>query len=171
MNATTLQTTLTATRIVLGVFFVLSGIANSLHFYDSGGLLETLSTAKLRLWGLGFEGIGPLPAWMALPYAYLLPAVEIAAGTLFALGRWTKFAGALMLLMLSSFILAFGLFPAAGLFPSNESTWDKNVFIMINVWICMVWEEVKAKAAGTPLASGRRAAAANPPGQADPSRH
>ncbi|UFP94917.1 DoxX family membrane protein [Gloeobacter morelensis] len=156
MNCATLDTTLTATRIVLGVFFVLSGMANYLHFYESGGLLETLLSAKLRLWGLGFGGIGPLPAWMALPYAYLLPAAEIAAGTLFALGRWTKFAGALMLLMLSSFILAFGLFPAAGLFPSNESTWDKNVFIMINVWICVVWEEVKVRAGGLPPAASWR---------------
>ncbi|WP_164928707.1 DoxX family membrane protein [Gloeobacter violaceus] len=171
MNSTTLDTTLTATRIVLGVFFVLSGIANYLHFYESGGLLETLLSAKLRLWGLGFGGIGPLPAWMALPYAYLLPAVEIAAGTLFALGRWTKYAGALMLLMLLSFILAFGLFPAAGLFPSNESTWDKNVFIMIAVWICMVWEEVKAQAGGTPFATALRAPAAGSSGGPDPSHN
>lgn len=147
MKATTLHTTLTATRILLGVFFVLSGIANYIHFHDSGALLETVLTQKLKLWGLGFGGVGPLPPLLALPYAYLLPAVEILAGILFVVNRWTTYAGALMLLMLFSFIVAFGLFPAAGLFPNNESTWDKNVFIMVLVWICVVWGEVKPQLA------------------------
>jgi len=140
MKSMTLENTLTAIRILLGVFFVLSGIANYLHFNDPGGLMETLLGQKLKLWGLGFAGIGPLPPLLALPYAYLLPAVEIGAGLLFALNRWTTYAGTLMILMLVSFILAFGLFPAGGLFPNNESTWDKNVFIALLVWVCVAWE-------------------------------
>jgi hypothetical protein len=43
--------------------------------------------------------------------------------------------------MLASFILAFGLFASTGLFPNNQSTWDKNVFIMFLVWICVVWDK------------------------------
>jgi uncharacterized membrane protein YphA (DoxX/SURF4 family) len=136
----TMKTTLTTTRVLLGTFFILSGIANYLHFQDSGGLLETLLSAKLKLWGLGFPGIGPLPTFLALPYAYLLPAVEILTGLLFVVNRWVQWAGILMLLMLASFIMAFGLFPSSGLFPNNQSTWDKNVFIMFLVWICVVWD-------------------------------
>lgn len=138
-----MKTAMTVTRILLGVFFILSGIANYLHFRDSGGLLETLLTAKLKLWGLGFEGIGPIPAFLALPYAYLLPAVEIAAGLLFIIDRWVKWAGLLLILMLTSFIMAFGLFPAAGLLPNNESSWDKNVFLILNVWACIAWDRYR----------------------------
>ncbi len=133
----------TTARLLLGIFFVLSGIANYLHFAEPGGLLETITTQKLKLWGLGFEGIGPIPAVLALPYAYLLPAVEIAVGVLFLIDRWVKWAGLLMLLMLTSFILAFGLFPKAGLFPSNESTWDKNVFIMLVVWLVVAYADAR----------------------------
>lgn len=150
-----MKTALTTTRILLGVFFVFSGIANYLHFRDCGGLLETLVSTKLKLWGLGFGGIGPLPSLLALPYAYLLPAVEIVVGLLFVLNRWVQWAGVLMLLMLASFIFAFGLFPAAGLFPNNESTWDKNVFIMLDVWICIAWNRYNERLESNPAGGYR----------------
>lgn len=139
-----LKVAATTARLLLGIFFVLSGIANYLHFSESGGLLETLTTQKLKLWGLGFEGIGPLPGLLSLPYAYLLPAVEIVVGVLFLINRQVKWAGVIMLLMLTSFILAFGLFPKAGLFPSNESTWDKNVFIMLSVWLVIAYADARS---------------------------
>ena len=133
------------TRILLGVFFFISGIANYLHLYDQGGLLETVTTSKLKLWGFGFEGIGPLPALIALPYAYLLPLAEMIVGILFVINRWIKWAGIVMMLMLFSFIIAFGLVGANGLLPNNESSWDKNVFLLTSTWVCVAYEDYVAK--------------------------
>lgn len=136
-----LKTSVLTTRVLLGVFFFISGIANYLHFYDKGGLLETITTSKLKLWGFGFEGIGPLPALFALPYAYLLPLVEIIVGILFILNRQVKWAGIIMMLMLFSFIIAFGLVGPNGLLPNNESSWDKNVFLMTSAWVCVAYDD------------------------------
>ena len=140
-----LKNAVTITRILLGVFFFISGIANYLHLHDKGGLLETVTTSKLKLWGFGFEGIGPLPALIALPYAYLLPLAEIIVGILFVINRWIKWAGIVMMLMLFSFIIAFGLVGENGLFPNNESSWDKNVFLLASVWICIAYDDYVAK--------------------------
>lgn len=140
-----LRTAVATTRILLGVFFIVSAIANTIHFYDAGGLLETITQSKLKLWGFGFEGIGPLPAFIALPYAYLLPLVELIVGVLFVINRWVRWAGIVMMLMLFSFILAFGLVGSNGLFPNNESSWDKNVFLMAAAWICVAYDDCQAK--------------------------
>lgn len=140
-----LKTAVSTTRIILGVFFFISGIANYMHFYDDGGLLATITTSKLKLWGFGFEGVGPLPAFFALPYAYFLPLVEIIVGILFVINRWVRWAGIIMLLMLFSFILAFGLVGPNGLLPNNESSWDKNVFLMTSAWICVAYDDYVVK--------------------------
>lgn len=140
-----LRLAISTTRILLGIFFFVSAIANTIHFYDTGGLLETITQTKLKLWGFGFEGIGPLPAFVALPYAYLLPVVELIVGILFVINRWVRWAGLVMMLMLFSFILAFGLVGANGLFPNNESSWDKNVFLMASAWICVAYDDYQVK--------------------------
>jgi uncharacterized membrane protein YphA (DoxX/SURF4 family) len=127
-------------RVLLGLFFVLSGIANYLYFHVPGGFFETVTQLKLKLWGWGFEGIGPLPAILSYPYAYLLPATEIMVGTLFMVNRWVRWAGIIMMLMLLSFILAFGLVGPHGLLPNNEGNWDKNVFLLIGAWICAAYD-------------------------------
>lgn len=139
-----LKTAVLTTRFLLGVFFFIAGIANYLHFYEDSGLLATVTTSKLKLWGFGFEGIGPLPALIALPYAYFLPLVEIIVGILFVINRWVKWAGFVMLVMLFSFILAFGLF-SAGLFPSNAPSFDKNVFLITSTWICIAFDDYRVK--------------------------
>ncbi len=140
-----LRLAVSTTRILLGIFFFVSAIANTIHFYDAGGLLETITQSKLKLWGFGFEGVGPLPGLLALPYAYLLPVVELVVGTLFVINRWVRWAGIVMMLMLFSFILAFGLVGANGLFPSNESSWDKNVFLITSAWICVAYDDYQVK--------------------------
>ena len=127
-------------RILLGIFFILSGIANAIYFNTEGGLLATVTGSKLRLWGFGFEGVGPLPPLLALPYAYLLIPVELVAGFLFIINRWVRWAGILIMLMLLSFILAFGLVPPDGLLPNNQANWDKNVFMLIGAWICAAYD-------------------------------
>ncbi|MEP0983540.1 MauE/DoxX family redox-associated membrane protein [Leptolyngbya sp. FACHB-17] len=123
-------------RVLLGLFFVLSGIANYLYFHAPGGFFETVTQLKLKLWGWGFEGIGPLPLILAVPYAYLLPLVEIIVGSLFIINRFVRWAGIIMMLMLLSFILAFGLIGPDGLLPNNQGNWDKNVFMLVGAWIC-----------------------------------
>ena len=132
-------------RILLGIFFLLSGIANYMHFNADGGFFQTITQSKLKLWGLGFEGIGPLPTLISLPYAYLLPAVELVVAILFIINRWVRWAAIVMMLMLFSFIIAFGLFPPDGLLPNNQANWDKNVFMLIGAWICGAYDHYRVK--------------------------
>ncbi|NJO74569.1 MAG: DoxX protein [Leptolyngbyaceae cyanobacterium RM1_406_9] len=132
-------------RVLLGIFFILSGIANYIYFYAPGGFFETVTQSKLALWGWGFQGVGPLPAFLALPYAYLLPAVEMIAGAAFVINRWVRWAGILIMLMLFSFILAFGLIGPGGLLPNNQGNWDKNVFMLVGAWICAAYDHYRVK--------------------------
>ncbi|MEM8810117.1 MAG: DoxX family protein [Cyanobacteria bacterium P01_G01_bin.38] len=135
-----LKISISTMRIMLGIFFILSGIANYLHFYEPGGFFETITQSKLRLWGFGFEGIGPLPALLSLPYAYLLPAAEMVAGVLFVVNRLVRWAGIVLMLMLFSFVIAFGLVGPNGLVPSNQANWDKNTFMLVGAWICVAYD-------------------------------
>ena len=132
-------------RILLGIFFLLSAIANTIYFNADGGLLETITQSKLSLWGWGFEGIGPLPALIALPYAYLLPLVELVVAISFIINRWVRWTSILMILMLFSFIIAFGLFPPDGIIPNNQANWDKNVFMLLGAWICGAYDHYRVK--------------------------
>jgi uncharacterized membrane protein YphA (DoxX/SURF4 family) len=136
----TLKISIATMRVLLGLFFILSGIANYIYFRAPGGFFETVTQSKLALWGWGFQGIGPLPAFLALPYAYLLPATEMAVGVAFVIDRWVRWAGIVMMLMLLSFILAFGLIGPNGLLPNNQGNWDKNVFMLIGAWICAAYD-------------------------------
>jgi uncharacterized membrane protein YphA (DoxX/SURF4 family) len=131
---------ITTMRVLLGLFFLLSGIANYLHFNAPNGFLETVTQLKLKLWGWGFAGIGPLPPIIAYPYAYLLPITEMIVGTLFMLNRFVRWAGIIMMLMLFSFIIAFGLIGPNGLLPNNQGNWDKNVFMLLGAWICATYD-------------------------------
>lgn len=138
-------TAIATMRILLGIFFILSGIANYIYFHAPGGFFETVTQSKLALWGWGFPGIGPLPAFLALPYAYLLPTTEMVAGAVFVINRWVRWAGILIMLMLLSFILAFGLIGPDGLLPNNQGNWDKNVFMLIGAWICAAYDHYRVK--------------------------
>lgn len=133
-------TAIATMRVLLGIFFILSGIANYIYFHAPGGFFETVTQSKLALWGWGFQGIGPLPAFLALPYAYLLPAVEMIAGAALVINRWVRWAGLIIMLMLFSFILAFGLIGPDGLLPNNQGNWDKNVFMLVGAWICAAYD-------------------------------
>lgn len=132
-------------RILLGVFFLLSAIANTIYFNSEGGLLQTVLQSPLRLWGWGFEGVGPLPPLIALPYAYLLPPAQVVVAVLFIINRWVRWAAIVMILMLISFILAFGLFPPDGIIPNNQANWDKNVFMALGAWICGAYDHYRVK--------------------------
>jgi uncharacterized membrane protein YphA (DoxX/SURF4 family) len=134
---------ITTMRVLLGIFFILSGIANYLYFNAPGGFFETVTQLKLKLWGWGFAGIGPLPAIIAVPYAYLLPITEMIVGVLFVIDRAVRWAGIVMMLMLFSFIIAFGLIGPDGLIPNNQGNWDKNVFMLIGAWICAAYDHYK----------------------------
>ncbi|HEY9624870.1 MAG TPA: DoxX family protein [Crinalium sp.] len=136
-------------RITMGVFFFLSGIANYLNFNVENGFYQTVLTLKLQLWGpfpQGWEGIGPLPAFFAIPYAWLLPLAEIVLGALFALGFWVRWTGLLLILMTSSIVLAFGIIPAGSLFPNAAESFNKNIMFMTLIWMCMAYEADVKKA-------------------------
>ncbi|MEM9213620.1 MAG: MauE/DoxX family redox-associated membrane protein [Cyanobacteria bacterium P01_F01_bin.150] len=136
-----LRLSIAVMRIMLGLFFVLSATSNLIHFYSPGGFFETVTQGKLLLWGMGFEGIGPLPPIISLPYAYLLPPTQILVGVLMMINRFVRWAGIVMMLMLFSFLLAFGLIGPNGLLPNNQASWDKNTFMLFGAWICVAYDQ------------------------------
>lgn len=130
-------------RITIGLFFFLSGISNYLNFNVQDGFYQTVLTQKLQLWGpfpSGWEGIGPLPALIAIPYAWLLPLAEIVLGVLFGLGFWIRWTGLLLILMTFSIVLAFGIVPAGSLFPNAAESFNKNILFMTLIWMGMAYE-------------------------------
>jgi uncharacterized membrane protein YphA (DoxX/SURF4 family) len=135
-------------RITIGIFFFLSGIANYLNFNVANGFYQTVLNQKLQLWGpfpAGWEGIGPLPPLIAIPYAWLLPLAEIVFGALFALGYWVRWTGLLLILMTFSIVLAFGIIPAGSLFPNAAESFNKNIMFMTLIWMCMAYEVDRKK--------------------------
>jgi uncharacterized membrane protein YphA (DoxX/SURF4 family) len=136
-------------RLTMGLFFFLSGIANYLNFNVENGFYQTVLTQKLQLWGpfpAGWEGIGPLPAIIAIPYVWLLPLAEIVLGVLFGLGFWIRWTGILLILMTFSIILAFGIVPAGSLFPNAAESFNKNILFMTLIWMCIAYEADTKKA-------------------------
>lgn len=138
-----------ANRVILGLFFVLSGIANYLHFSDRNGFYHTVLTQKLQLLGPGippgWTGIGPLPEFFAVPYAWLLPLAEIGLGALFAFNYRIRWTGLLLILMTFSIILAFGIVPAGSLFPNASESFNKNVMFMSLIWVCIAYDAHERK--------------------------
>lgn len=139
-----LRTAVIANRIILGIFFLLSGIANYLNFSVPNGFYQTVLTQKIQIIGPnippGWEGIGPLPGFLAIPYAWLLPLAEIVLGALFVLNYWVRWTGLLLILMTFSIILAFGIVPAGSLFPNAAESFNKNILFMTLIWICIAYE-------------------------------
>jgi uncharacterized membrane protein YphA (DoxX/SURF4 family) len=136
-------------RITLGLFFFFSGIANYLNFNVDNGFYYTVLNQKLQLWGpfpAGWEGVGPLPALIAIPYAWLLPLAEIVFGVLFALGFWVRWTGSILILMTFSIVLAFGIIPAGSLFPNGAESFNKNILFMTLIWLCIAYEVDTKKA-------------------------
>jgi uncharacterized membrane protein YphA (DoxX/SURF4 family) len=142
-----LKKAMTVNRIIMGMFFFFSGVANYLNFSVPNGFYQTVVTLKLQLWGpfpAGWAGIGPLPAFIAVPYAWLLPGAEIVFGLLFALGFWVRWTGLILILMTLSIVLAFGIIPAGSLFPNGAESFNKNILFMTLIWICIAYD-VEAK--------------------------
>lgn len=144
-----LQTAVTVNRFILGFFFFLSGIANYLNFNVQNGFYQTVLTQKLQIIGPGippgWEGVGPLPWFIAIPYAWLLPLAEIVLGALFALNYWVRWTGLLLILMTFSIILAFGIIPAGSLFPNGAESFNKNIIFMTLIWVCIAYEAYERK--------------------------
>lgn len=143
-----LHTAVTVNRVILGLFFFCSGIANYLNFSIKDGFFQTVLTQKLQLWGpfpASWHGIGPLPALIAVPYGWLLPLAEIVLGALFAFNFWIEWTGLLLILMTFSIILAFGVVPAGSLFPNAAESFNKNIFFMTLVWICIAYDRYAKK--------------------------
>lgn len=144
-----LRIAVTTNRITLGVFFFLSGIANYLNFSVPNGFYQTVLMQKIQIIGPqippGWEGAGPLPGFMASPYAWLLPLAEIVLGALFALNYWVRWTGLLLILMTFSIILAFGIIPAGSLFPNGAESFNKNILFMSLIWICIAYEAHEQK--------------------------
>jgi uncharacterized membrane protein YphA (DoxX/SURF4 family) len=95
-------------RIPLGGYFLLAGYSK-LHvlpaFVDQ---VQSLGIVSRNLSSL---------------YATLLPYLEIYVGAALLLGLWTTLTGIMALILLGSFIFAFGLFPGA------HSIFNKDVIL------------------------------------------
>ncbi len=143
-----LNTAVTVNRVTLGIFFFLSGISNYLNFSVKNGFYQTVLTQKPQLWGpfpSGWEGVGPLPEIIAIPYAWLLPLAEIVIGALFALNLWVKWTGLLLMMMTFSIVLAFGIIPAGSLFPNAAESFNKNILFITLIWICIAYDAYTQK--------------------------
>jgi uncharacterized membrane protein YphA (DoxX/SURF4 family) len=143
-----LNTAVTINRVTLGIFFLLSGISNYLNFSVKNGFYQTVLTQKLQLWGpfpSGWQGIGPLPDIIAVPYGWLLPLAEIVLGALFALNLWVKWTGLLLMLMTFSIVLAFGIVPAGSLFPNAAESFNKNILFITLIWMCIAYDAYAQK--------------------------
>jgi uncharacterized membrane protein YphA (DoxX/SURF4 family) len=154
-----LRTAVTVNRITLGVYFFLSGIGNYLNFSVPNGLYQTVLTQKLQIIGHGippgWEGIGPLPGLISIPYAWLLPLAEILLGALFALNYWLRWTGLLLILLTLSITLAFGIIPSGSLFPNGAESFNKTILFITSIWTCIAYEAHEQKM------SRRRAQAAD----------
>ncbi len=144
-----LRTAVTVNRITIGFFFFLSGIANYLNFSVPNGFYQTVITQKLQIIGPGippgWEGVGPLPWLIAVPYAWLLPLAEIVLGALFTLNYWVRWTGLLLIIMTFSIILAFGIIPAGSLFPNGAESFNKNILFISLIWICIAYDAYEQK--------------------------
>ena len=89
------------TRVVMGVYFVLSGMASYVAIET---FREVVKGKSLELLGLDLFQLPPLPESVAVPFAYVIPGLQILAGTLFAMGLWVKWTGIAMILMLLTVI-------------------------------------------------------------------
>jgi uncharacterized membrane protein YphA (DoxX/SURF4 family) len=139
----------TLNRVLLGLFFFLSGIGNYLNFNVPHGFYQTVLNQRLLLWGpfpSGWTGIPPLPPLLSIPYAWLLPLAEMVFGLLFTLGFWTRWTGLILLLMTFSIVLAFGIIPAGSLFPNGAECFNKNILFMSLIWMCIAYETDTRKA-------------------------
>jgi uncharacterized membrane protein YphA (DoxX/SURF4 family) len=138
-----LKKAVTINRILVGLFFFLSGIGNYLNFNVENGFYHTVITQRLQLWGPfpeWWHGLPPLPALIAVPYAWLLPLAEIVFGILFALGFWVRWTGLILILMTFSITIAFGIIPGGSLFANGVESFNKNIFFMTLIWICIAYE-------------------------------
>ncbi|AUT03166.1 DoxX protein [Nostoc sp. CENA543] len=144
-----LRTAYIVNRVTMGVFFFISGIANYLNFSVPNGFYQTVITWKLQFIGPGippgWEGVGPLPWFIAIPYGWLLPLAEIVLGALFALNYWVRWTGLLLILMTFSIILAFGIVPAGTLFPNGAESFNKNILFMTLIWMCIAYDAYEQK--------------------------
>ncbi|MBD2207910.1 DoxX family membrane protein [Calothrix sp. FACHB-1219] len=144
-----LRMAVTVSRITMGVFFFLSGIANYLNFSVPNGFYQTVLTLKLQIIGPGippgWEGVGPLPWLFAIPYAWLLPLAELVLGGLFALNYWVRWTGLLLILMTISIVLAFGIVPSGTLFPNGVESFNKAALFIPLIWTCIAYDAYEQK--------------------------
>ncbi|WP_017651560.1 DoxX family membrane protein [Fortiea contorta] len=154
-----LRTAVTANRVAIGVYFFLAGIGNYLNFSVAHGFYHTVLTQKLQIIGPkippGWEGVGPLPWLIAVPYAWLLPLAEILLGALFALNYWVRWTGLLLILLILSITIAFGIMPAGSLFANGAESFNKTILFITSIWMSIAYEVYEQKM------SRRRAQAMN----------
>jgi uncharacterized membrane protein YphA (DoxX/SURF4 family) len=144
-----LKKAVTFNRITLGLFFFLSGIGNYLNFNVENGFYHTVITQRLQLWGpfpASWHGLPPLPAFISVPYAWLLPLAEIVFGILFALGFWVRCTGLILILMTFSITIAFGIIPGGSLFANGVESFNKNIFFMTLIWMIIAYKVDTKKA-------------------------
>lgn len=89
-------------RVALGLYFLIAGVGKV-----KGELSEGLGT----FYNSSFKGLQPdwLPNWLAMPYGYTLPWLEVLFGGLLILGILGRLTALVIFLMLASFIIALAM--------------------------------------------------------------
>ena len=104
----------TLVRIALGSYFVIAGMAKMDHIPQ---FVEFILQTNV------------LNQYMARLYGNLLPYFEIVAGGLLVIGFWTTLAAMLTTLMLTSFIMAMGVFPHSPTPFGTEKLFNKDIIL------------------------------------------
>lgn len=93
-RSTSVQLTLLANRLSIGIYFVIAG---------HGKIFESGIDAWMKSYG---ELTPPwLPRWFAEPYGYTLPFVEVLVGLALMLGLYGRTTALIMAMMIASFIM------------------------------------------------------------------
>lgn len=104
-------------RLPLGGFFLLAGYSK----------LHMLSAFIEQVQGFGIAS----PNLSSL-YAVILPYLEMFVGAAFILGLWTTLTGIMSLLLLGSYIFAFGIF------PGSHSIFNKDI-VLFGAASCLLY--------------------------------
>lgn len=96
-------------RVTLGAYFILAGLQK---YEQHEQFIREVQKFDI------------LPPQLAVLYGILLPYVEMLGGGLLVLGAWTTLAALISSLLLTSFVIAMGLY------PTGRTLFNKDVILL-----------------------------------------
>lgn len=114
-------------RVLLGLYFLLAGLAKAAgEFHDGFG----------TFYNSVFKGMQPpfLPDFLGAPMGYLLPWLEIVFGFLFLIGLLTRVSAVVLALLLTSFTMAL-IYANHSIAGGGPGAFHSNVLLIA---ICLI---------------------------------